>query len=86
MKIRVRVQPNASKDEILGFGEDGILKVRVAAPPSDGVANRRLVKYISRRLGLRSSEVSILSGHKARHKVLEISGDGDDVLSLLKGE
>ena len=86
MKIRVRVQPNASKDEILGFDEDGILRVRVAAPPSVGVANRRLVKYISKRLGLRSSAVSILSGHKARHKVLEISGAGGDVFSFLKGE
>ena len=86
MMIRVKIQPNASKDEISGLGEDGILRVRVAAPPSDGLANRRLVRYISKKLGLRPSAVSIFSGHKGRHKVLEISGAGSDVLSLLKGE
>ncbi len=85
MRIRVRVQPNASKDEILGFGDDGVLKVRVAAPPSGGLANRRLVKYISRRLGLRSSAVSIVSGHKGRDKILEISDPGGDVFPLLRG-
>ena len=80
----MKVQPNASRDEISGFDEGGVLRVKVAAPPSDGLANRRLVRYISRRLGLGPSSVSIISGRSGRYKTLEISGVGDDVLSFLK--
>ena len=39
--IAVKVVPRAAQDEIVGWLE-GVLKVRVMAPPQDGRANRAL--------------------------------------------
>ena len=43
VRITVQVQPNARVSEVLGF-EDGILHVKIAAPPVKGKANKGLIK------------------------------------------
>ena len=50
------------------------LRLKIAAPPQKGRANRELVVFLSRRLGLKRDSVEILSGHTARNKVLRIRG------------
>lgn len=73
VRLRVRVQPRASRTEVSGEYE-GALKVRVAAPPVDGAANGELVRFIARRLGVAQSRIRIVSGDGGRSKVLEIEG------------
>ena len=68
----VRLQPRASKDEVVG-PQGGSLKVRITAPPVEGKANARLVEYFSGLFKVPKSQVSLLSGETGRDKRLRIS-------------
>jgi hypothetical protein len=70
--IKIRVQPKASRNEILGFRED-TLRVRVTAPPEGGKANDAVVSLLAQALGLARSRVSIARGHAARDKLVVIA-------------
>jgi uncharacterized protein (TIGR00251 family) len=72
-RILLRVSPNAPKSEVVGFSE-GILRVKIAAPPIKGKANRELVAFLSRLLGVSQSSLSIVRGHTSRTKTLAVSG------------
>ena len=72
-KISLRVYPSASRNEMLGF-TDGVLRVRVSAPPIKGKANRELVTFLSRLLGVGKGSVNIIKGHTTRNKVVAIDG------------
>jgi uncharacterized protein len=73
VRFSVRLQPRASKNEIVGL--QGIsLKVRVSAPPVEGMANDALVELLSKALQISRRNVCIVSGHSSRTKVIEISG------------
>lgn len=63
----VRVKPRASRDEILGI-RDGVLEVRVAAPPAKGAANARLLKLLAAHFGVAASSLRLISGHGSRTK------------------
>jgi len=69
----VRVSPGARRTEIAGRHGDG-WKVRVAAPPEDGRANEAVLRLLAERLGLPRRSVTIVSGHTAREKVVELDG------------
>jgi uncharacterized protein (TIGR00251 family) len=81
--IRLKVQPKASADAIAGE-HGGALKIRVTAAPENGKANRAVVEFIAEKLGLKRSDVSIVSGEHSRDKLLAIRGlKRDELLSLL---
>ena len=83
--INVRVVPRASKSEIVGE-HDGALKVRVNAPPIDGVANAELIKVLSKKLNVPKSAVEIISGQTSKHKQVRINGlDEKTYKSLIGG-
>ncbi|MFO8101999.1 MAG: DUF167 domain-containing protein [Dehalococcoidia bacterium] len=69
VKLKVQVQPNSRCNEILGF-KDGILKVKISSPPVEGKANRALVDFLSKSLGIRKSDISIEKGETGRRKTL----------------
>jgi uncharacterized protein (TIGR00251 family) len=71
--LAVRAQPGAKKDAVLGRHGDA-LKVAVTAPPEDGRANAALVEYLKSWLGVKRSQVQLLSGERNRHKVFLIRG------------
>src|SRR5215813_2136273 len=71
--IAVRAVPGASRDEIAGTIGDR-LKVRVAAPPQDGRANKAVCTLIARALGIRAAAVTIDRGHGARDKTVRVRG------------
>ena len=71
--ISVRVLPRAGRDEIDGW-RDGLLLVRLRAPPVDGRANDALVRLIASRLGIAPSRVELIAGATRRQKRLRISG------------
>lgn len=72
-EIAVRLRPRGHRDELIGF-EDGVLQVRVTAPPVDGKANRALRKLVAKRLGVAPSRISVIRGEKSRDKRLRIDG------------
>jgi len=72
-RLTVRVQPSARSSEVLGF-QDGVLRVRVAAPPHEGKANQALVALLAERLDVAPSRIRILRGHTSRQKLVAIEG------------
>ena len=53
---------------------DGRFRIRVAAPPIEGRANKRLVTILAKWLELPPSHVAVVRGAGGRHKVVEIEG------------
>ena len=71
----VRVQPGASKNEIVGVREDA-LRIRISAPAVKGKANKALVHFLARKLGVKNSGVEIFTGHTTRLKRIKVIGEG----------
>lgn len=71
--MAVRAQPGAKKDAVLGRHGDA-LKMAVTAPPEDGRANAALVECLKKLLGVKRSQVELLSGERSRNKVFLIRG------------
>ena len=69
--IRVRVQPGAPRDELVG-DLDGMLKIKIAAPPVDGKANEACRKFIAALLDVSPSSVDIKSGARSRTKTITV--------------
>lgn len=69
----VRVLPRASRNQVAGV-EQGAIKIKLTAPPVEGAANAALVAFVAEWLGVRKSAVSIVSGDRARHKRLHVTG------------
>ena len=73
VRFAVRVQPRASRSEIVGeYG--GALRVRLSAPPVDGAANEALVELLADVLRVPRRAVRVVSGHAARGKKVEVDG------------
>jgi hypothetical protein len=72
-RIEVRLQPRASRDELLGL-RDGVLQARVCAAPVDGEANAALCRLIARRAGVAPSRVEVIRGGRARLKLVRVAG------------
>jgi uncharacterized protein (TIGR00251 family) len=70
--IKVKVQPGASKTEIVGE-LDGMLKLRIAAPPVDGKANEECRRFLAAMLKVSASSVHIRSGRATRVKTVTVS-------------
>lgn len=73
IRLRVRARPRASRTEIAGE-HGGALRVRLAAPPVEGAANRELVRFLARTLGVSGSAVRVVSGKAGRSKIVEVAG------------
>lgn len=71
--LAIFVQPRASKNQLCGIQGDE-LKVRLTSPPVDGAANKLCREFFAKLLGCSKSQVSLVSGHKSRHKRLLIEG------------
>ena len=83
--IAVKVVPRAAKDEIVGW-LDQALKVRVAAPPQDGRANRALEQLLAAALGLKKSAVVVAAGRSSALKRVAIEGlSREEILRRLAG-
>lgn len=70
--LRVRVQPKASRNEVVVDGS-GRVRVALTAPPVDGAANTALVRFIARQLGVKRRQVELQSGERSRDKVLLVT-------------
>jgi uncharacterized protein len=85
MKLSIRLTPGASRDGFEGRTEDGAYRVRVQAPPVEGAANRRLVRFLSEKLGIPKTRIRIVAGKSSRRKVLDIDGDAEEIIRRLEG-
>ena len=65
--LQVRVVPGARKSQLMGE-ENGRLKVRLQAPPVGGKANKALLAFLARELGLRKNRLELVTGERSREK------------------
>jgi len=72
VRFTVRVQPRSSRNEIAGL-QGSALKIRLTAPPVEGMANDALVEFLSETLKIARRNVCIVSGLSSRTKVVEVS-------------
>ena len=70
--LAVRVTPRASRNEIVELLDDGTIKVRIAAPPSDNEANETLIEFLSEILGIPKSRLDIVAGVSGRDKLIAV--------------
>jgi uncharacterized protein (TIGR00251 family) len=72
--LELHVQPGAKRTEVTGMHGERI-KIRLAAPPTDGRANAALIEFLAEAFGVARRDVTILSGMKSRDKRVLIEGD-----------
>ena len=71
--LRVKVQPRASRNEVVGVQGDA-LKVRITAPPVEGAANTQLLMALAKKLGVPRARLELRSGSTSRLKTIAIQG------------
>ena len=69
--IKVRVQPKSSRNQVDGF-QDGALRVRVTAAPTEGQANAAVIALLAKTLGVSKSRLGIIRGYSSRDKVVSV--------------
>ena len=69
--IKIRVQPKSSRNQVDGF-QDGALRVRVTAAPTEGQANAAVIAIIAKTLGVSKSRLEIIRGYSSRDKVVSV--------------
>ncbi|MFW9809454.1 MAG: DUF167 domain-containing protein [Candidatus Thorarchaeota archaeon] len=82
--IRFLVRPNSKEREfIVGISSENVM-VNLKSPARQGKANTELVKRLTKVLGISTSSVRLVSGHKTKEKTLLIHGLGvQDVQRML---
>jgi uncharacterized protein (TIGR00251 family) len=71
--IEVRLKPNAKQNSI-DIGDNGVLQVRVNAPPIEGRANKAFIELLSETLDVPKSSLSIKRGAASKNKVIAVLG------------
>lgn len=82
MKLALKVTPGAKKNEILGWEDDypqvgRVLKVKIAAPPVEGKANKEIVVFLAKALGIPKTAIEVVHGTSGRIKLVEIPDNTD---------
>ena len=76
-RLRLRVVPGSTRPGIVGRYGDG-WKVRVTAAPERGRANDAVLDLLAQTLSMPRADVTLVSGHAARDKVVELHGIAED--------
>ncbi|HMD47591.1 MAG TPA: DUF167 domain-containing protein [Bryobacteraceae bacterium] len=74
MELRVKVIPKSSRTELAAVLPDGTWRVKIAAAPEKGKANRALCEFIAEKLGVAKSSVRVISGETSQLKRVQIDG------------
>ncbi len=74
MNIAVKVVPRSAKTGLAGKMADGSWKIRLAAVPEHGKANRELIVFLAEHFGVAPGRVHIVSGKTSTHKRIHIDG------------
>jgi uncharacterized protein (TIGR00251 family) len=69
----VRIVPRASSTAIAGDYE-GAVRIRIAAPPVEGAANRELIRFLAKKFKVPQNAVEIVSGASSKKKIIRLQG------------
>jgi uncharacterized protein (TIGR00251 family) len=71
--FRVKVTPRASRTQLNGCVE-GVLRIKVQAPPVEGAANEAVIRFLAATLDVSKSRVKVIRGETAREKTIKVEG------------
>jgi uncharacterized protein len=81
--VKIYVAPRSSSNKVIGV-HNGSIKVSLTAPPVEGAANKALIEFMAKVLGVPRGAVRITSGETSRHKTVTVAGVGaQDALKKL---
>ncbi len=83
--INLHVQPGAKSSSISGLHGDD-LKIRLAAPPIEGRANKALMKFLAEIFSVPLRNIKLLRGQQSRHKVVQITHSAIDPASIYNSD
>ena len=72
-RIKVKVLPRSSKNQIIGQ-EGDLFKVKLTSPPVEGKANKALIEFLAKKLGIPKAHMQIKSGKSSKLKSILIHG------------
>ena len=72
-RLRILVATRTGTSQVVGI-HDGRIKIQVAAAPVDNAANDAVVRLLASNLGVKRTDVDIISGQKSRRKTVEVGG------------
>lgn len=79
--LHVHVVPKSPKNQLLRWETDPAgdrwLKIRIAAVPDEGKANKELLKFLAKTLNIPVKQVTLAGGENSRYKKIRIEGDID---------
>lgn len=78
-ELELLVTPRGGADAV-GPWDGAVLRVRVTRPPTDGEANRAVIRLVARAVGVPPSRVSLVRGDRSRRKRLRVEGLSEDEL------
>ncbi len=80
--IKLKISPNASKNEIIN--KDGEIKVKVTAQPIENKANKALVEFLSKKLKVAKTNIEIVKGETSKEKTLLFKNISSDKMVEIK--
>jgi len=84
-RLQVKVQPRSSRNEIMGITGD-CLRIKLTAPPVEGKANKKLVKFLGQVFDCGAGKIRITRGATSRRKLLEITGVTEEEIRRRVGD
>ena len=87
--LSCRVVPSSSRNSFSEIAGDAV-KVKITAPPVEGMANRGLIAFLSKSLKIPKRSIRIVRGETAKRKVLLLEGKNaaevaEKIVKMIKG-
>jgi uncharacterized protein (TIGR00251 family) len=71
--FEIRVSPRARTNRVVGALGSAV-KIRIAATPERGAANKAVIEFLADQLKIRSDDITIITGHTSRTKRIRVAG------------
>ncbi|MDG0817077.1 DUF167 domain-containing protein [Bdellovibrio svalbardensis] len=79
VRLHLFIQPKSSKNEVVGL-HNGLLKIKITAPPIDGKANEGLIKFLSDFFDIPKRDIVLVRGETGRTKTVELLGMSEQLV------
>lgn len=80
--IKLKISPNASKNEIIKTDE--MVKVKITAQPIENKANKALVEFLSKNFKVPKSSIEIVKGETSKEKTILFKNISSDKMVEIK--
>lgn len=80
--IKLKISPNASKNEIIKTDE--MVKVKVTAQPIENKANKALIEFLSKNFKIPKSSIEIVKGETSKEKTILFKNISSDKMVEIK--